>query len=342
MGDMQMLPQAIDSENIVIGTLLNYGNAYSKIADILTVDCFYNHKNKRIYGAIVSVCERGDTPDMIMVKNELAKTGEPLAYELVELAANSSAQIYNHALYVKEQFIRRQVITIAQQAVTQAYFTGLDIDDVINNLYDNIKNVYSNAASGVIHISEAVERMRENIKKNMLNKNKLPGSYTGFTAFDKRSGGLQPTDLVIVAGESSMGKTSFALSVANNIASYGDEIAIYSLEMSSMQLAARISSMNTGIPSNEILYSRLTNEQMERIETNINRICNTGIYIDERSTSNMDTIISSIRNMVRKPFLKFFHIWVPVMFQEAENTEEQLLTFESFEAATKFIDNISY
>lgn len=304
MGDMQMLPQAIDSENIVIGTLLNYGNAYSKIADILTVDCFYNHKNKRIYGAIVSVCERGDTPDMIMVKNELAKTGEPLAYELVELAANSSAQIYNHALYVKEQFIRRQVITIAQQAVTQAYFTGLDIDDVINSLYENIKNVYSNAASGVIHISEAVERMRENIKKNMLNKNKLPGSYTGFTAFDKRSGGLQPTDLVIVAGESSMGKTSFALSVANNIASYGDEIAIYSLEMSSVQLAARISSMNTGIPSNEILYSRLTNEQMERIETNINRICNTGIYIDERSTSNMDTIISSIRNMVSKYNIK--------------------------------------
>ena len=304
MGDMQMLPQAIDSENIVIGTLLNYGNAYSKIADILTVDCFYNHKNKRIYVAIVSVCERGDTPDMIMVKNELAKTGEPLAYELVELAANSSAQIYNHALYVKEQFIRRQVITIAQQAVTQAYFTGLDIDDVINNLYENIKNVYSNAASGVIHISEAVERMRENIKTNMLNKNKLPGSYTGFTAFDKRSGGLQPTDLIIVAGESSMGKTSFALSVANNIASYGDEIAIYSLEMSSMQLAARISSMNTGIPSNEILYSRLTNEQMERIETNINRICNTGIYIDERSTSNMDTIISSIRNMVSKYNIK--------------------------------------
>ena len=304
MGDMQMLPQAIDSENIVIGTLLNYGNAYSKIADILTVDCFYNHKNKRIYGAIVSVCERGDTPDMIMVKNELAKTGEPLAYELVELAANSSAQIYNHALYVKEQFIRRQVITIAQQAVTQAYFTGLDIDDVINSLYENIKNVYSNAASGVIHISEAVERMRENIKTNMLNKNKLPGSYTGFTAFDKRSGGLQPTDLIIVAGESSMGKTSFALSVANNIASYGDEIAIYSLEMSSMQLAARISSMNTGIPSNEILYSRLTNEQMERIETNINRICNTGIYIDERSTSNMDTIISSIRNMVSKYNIK--------------------------------------
>ena len=101
-----------------------------------------------------------------------------------------------------------------------------------------------------------------------------------------------------------MGKTSFALSVANNIASSGDKIAIYSLEMSSIQLAARISSMNTGIPSNEILYSRLTNEQMERIETNISRICNTGIYIDERSTSNMDTIISSIRNMVSKYNIK--------------------------------------
>ena len=297
-------PQAIDSENIVIGTLLNQGNAYSKIADILTADCFYNHKNKRIYEAIVSVCERGDMPDMIIVKNELAKTGEPLAYELVELAANSSAQIYKHALYVKEQFIRRQVITIAQQAVMQAHFTGLDIDDVINSLYENIKNVYNNTASGVIHISEAVERMRENIKTNMLNKNKLTGSYTGFAAFDKKSGGLQPTDLVVVAGESSMGKTSFALSVANNIASSGDGIAIYSLEMSSIQLAARISSMNTGIPSNEILYSRLTSEQMLRIETNINRICNTGIYIDERSTSNMDTIIASIRNMVSKYNIK--------------------------------------
>ena len=298
--DNMQLPQAIDSENIVLGTLLNERNAYAEIADVLTEDCFYNPKNKRIFGAIACVCERGDIPDMITVKNELSKTGEPLAYELVELAAGNSAQVYKHALYVKEQFIRRQVIGIAQQAVTQSYLTGVDIDDVINGLYENIKNVYNNTASGVIHISEAVERMRENILTNMKHQNKLPGSRTGFRYFDKRSGGLQPTDLIIIAGESSMGKTSFALSIANNIASSGDEIAVYSLEMSSIQLAARISSINTGVPSNEILYSRLTQEQMMRIETGINRICNTGIYIDERSTSNIDTIISSIRNMVSK------------------------------------------
>ena len=95
---------------------------------------------------------------------------------------------------------------------------------------------------------------------------------------------------MIVAGESSMGKTSLALSICNNIAE-NDNIAVYSLEMSSMQLASRITAMRTGIPANELLYSKLTQDQFERMELNVNRICNLGIFIDERSTSNASSAI---------------------------------------------------
>ena len=294
------LPQAIESENVVLGTLMNERGAYATVADILTPECFYSEENQRIFTAIASVCNRGVLPDMISVSQELGKTGEPMYYEISVLAGNTSAQIYHHAMVVKEQFIRRQVIHLAHRTAADAYSTSTDIDEVINTLFENIKNIYNNSSSGVIHLSDAVKRMRENIFTNMKQVNRISGSRTGFSILDKRSGGLQPTDLIIVAGESSMGKTSFALSIANNIATSGDEIAVYSLEMSSVQLAARITSMNTGVPANELLYSKLTQEQLERVETGVNRLCNTGIYIDERSTSNIDTIIASIRNMVAK------------------------------------------
>ena len=298
------LPQAIESENVVLGTLMNERNAYAEIADILTTDCFYLEENQRIFTAITSICNRGVLPDMITVSQELGKTGEPMYYELSVLAGSTSAQVYHHALVVKEQYIRRQVIHLAHTTAADAYSTATDIDEVINSLFETIKSVYNTSNSGVIHLSDAVKRMRENILANMKQVNKISGSRTGFSELDKRSGGLQPTDMIIIAGESSMGKTSFALSIANNIATSGDEIAIYSLEMSSVQLAARITSMNTGVPANEILYSKLTQEQMERVEIGVNRLCNTGIYIDERSTSNIDTIIASIRNMVAKYNIK--------------------------------------
>lgn len=294
-------PNSSDSEMIVLGTIMNERGAYDKVIDVLTPDCFYNARRKQIFNAIKAIKELGDFPDMVRVSHEL---GIDFMYEVAEIAGYVSAEMYQHALIIKEMSMRRKLIKLTWTASEQAYSNSADIDDTINSLIDNVKEIYNESTSGIIHISDAVETMRENIKENMSVKQKSSGSLTGFNDFDNKSGGLQGTDLIIIAGESSMGKTSFALSICNNVAENDNNIAIYSLEMSSMQLAARISAMRTGIPANEILYSNLTHEQYERIELNVSKICDLGIFIDERSTSNIDSIIGSIRNMKAKYNIK--------------------------------------
>ena len=143
------LPQAIESENVVLGTLMNERNAYAEIADILTTDCFYLEENQRIFTAITSICNRGVFPDMITVSQELGKTGEPMYYELSVLAGSTSAQVYHHALVVKEQYIRRQVIHLAHTTAADAYSTATDIDEVINSLFENIKSVLTQVIRGL-------------------------------------------------------------------------------------------------------------------------------------------------------------------------------------------------
>lgn len=111
---------------------------------------------------------------------------------------------------------------------------------------------------------------------------------------------LQKSDLIIIAGETSQGKTSLAVSMMRNAALSGAKIAMYSMEMKKEQIAARILSMESGIPANQIMYSRLTESQVQAVDRGVGNITGTGIYFDDRSTSNIDTIISSIRYMKLK------------------------------------------
>ena len=128
----------------------------------------------------------------------------------------------------------------------------------------------------------------------------LTGTPTGFEKIDVKSGGLQKSDLIIIAGETSQGKTSLAVSIMRNAAYYGAKIAMYSMEMKKEQITARILSMESGVPANQIMYSRLTDSQIQAIDKGIGKVSGKGIYFDDRSTSNIDTIISSIRYMKLK------------------------------------------
>lgn len=131
----------------------------------------------------------------------------------------------------------------------------------------------------------------------MSGKTDLTGTPTGFDKIDGKTGGLQKSDLIIIAGETSAGKTSMAVSMMKNAAIAGAKIAMYSMEMKKEQITSRIISMISGIPSNVILYSPLSGMQLENVDRAVDTVSKMQIYFDDRSTSNIDTIISSIRQM---------------------------------------------
>jgi replicative DNA helicase len=141
----------------------------------------------------------------------------------------------------------------------------------------------------------------DNISKNFKGTGALTGDPTGFRPLDKRSGGLQTSDLIIVAAETSQGKTSFAIKLAMNC---GCPIAFYSMEMKKEQIAARMISISSGVPANEILYSKLDGGQIQQIDRGVAKVENLPVYFDDRSTSNIETILSSIRMMKIKYGIK--------------------------------------
>ena len=299
MKEDRPLPQAPESEKLVLGSIMSR-SAFSEVSEILNPDCFYSPFHKNIYENILKITERGDFPDAITVTNEMRKSGDVNPYEIQQIAFCTTFDHYQHACILVDKHIQRKLIEIGESMVLKAYSGNEDITDIVANATDSLGSLFTNYENNILEMREAIELMVKNVELNSSETTKPTGSKTGFTEFDKRSGGFQKSDLIIIAAESSQGKTSLALSMVRNMAMENTKVALYSLEMRAMQLAARFTSMESGIPANQILYGKFDRNMFERLDGSIGRLLKTGIYIDERSTSNLDTIINSIRTMVAK------------------------------------------
>lgn len=294
----RQLPYAKESELLVIGTLMNERNSYSEVKDLLTVDCFYNDFHKEIFLAIKSIAERGDRPDSMMVLNEMRKANANAdAYELTKMSLYSTYDVYQHAAVLFDKCIRRKFFEIGSYVSNSCFNEDEDITEVIERARELLEKTYDIPQNALKSLSDVADDVYKQIDLNLSSCGTLTGSDTGFRELNQISGGFQKSDLIIIAGESSQGKTALMLSLVRNMGLTGSRMAIYSLEMRNVQLAARLISMETHIPSNQILYSKLDSQRIEVIDKNLTRVCKSEIYFDERSTSNIDAIIASIRTM---------------------------------------------
>lgn len=298
-------PQAIDLEESVLGALMTEGTAYDRVANLLHVETFYKEANKKIFAAIKTLASMSQPIDMLTVVEQLTKDGTidevGGAYKitLLTMQVSSASHIEYHAQVIAEKYVAREVIRISSKITEMAYDDSEDIFNTINFANENLKNLDINAEGGILNIVESLELMIENINKNSSEAKSHSGTQIGFKKFDERSGGFQTSDFNVIAAESSQGKTSLALSMARNMAVDGSKIAIYSLEMKAMQVAARLTSMETGLPANVLLYSKFDKEMYQQLHGGIGRLTRSEIYIDEKSTSSLSSITASIRTMVK-------------------------------------------
>ena len=290
-----------DAEKLVLGTIMTNRDALEEAREMLSKECFYNPFHQEIYKAIIQVASSGDRPDMITVKNKLVANGikfEP--YLFVSIASNQTVDLGKYAARLHDLAIRRKFYEIGQYLVSNSYTEAEDILDVTNAVSDQLSSLFKSSSSVISTINEGLESVYHMINENLKGGKPLTGTPTGFEKIDNKSGGLQKSDLIIIAGETSQGKTSLAVSIMRNAASLGAKVAMYSMEMKKEQITARILSMESGVPANEIMYSRLTESQLQSVDKGIGKISGKGIYFDDRSTSNIDTILSSIRYMKLK------------------------------------------
>lgn len=290
-----------DAEKAVLGTVIAERDAIEQVRDILTEECFYNPFHAEIYKAVLQVVSSGNRADLIFVKSKLEENG--VKFDIVEymkIVSCHTFDLYQYASRLHDLRIRRAFYSIGQYLVSNSYTEAEDIEDVAKKVNDDMASLFKSSSTTVSSINEGIENVYKMINDNLSGSKPLTGTPTGFEKIDSKSGGLQKSDLIIVAGETSQGKTSLAVSIMRNASISDAKIAMYSMEMKKEQIAARILSMESGVSSNQIMYSRLTDSQIQAIDKGIGNIIGKGIYFDDRSTSNIDTIISSIRYMKLK------------------------------------------
>ena len=288
-----------ECELCVLGTLLSERNAIHQVRELLNPKCFYVDFHSEVYCAILAMTDRGDRADIVNIMPELKKrTIKFKPYDIAFIAQNHTFDLVQYACRLNELEKRRSIYDMGQYLVTNGSNESEDIEDVIQSANDKLSSIFGSLDNHVKmagdYMSEVYQRVNDN-----LNSISIPGTPTGFHEIDDK-GGFQPTNLIVCAAESSQGKTAFANAIALTAAKSGTKIAFYSMEMSGAQLMTRLAAIESGIPVSTLTNEKLTNEQIRSFDRSVASLSKLGIYFDDRSTSNIETILASIRSIVIK------------------------------------------
>ena len=299
MTDTAVMPNSPEAEKLVLGTLITESDKLNDVRELLPLDAFYNDTYKGVYKAILSLADKGERIDVITVMAECPKIGiKIMPAELLDISNNYSPfGIEEHVAILGEKLKRRKFFEIGALLQANAHAETNDINDVLEEVKERLDNIFTSSNDNVFTLKQALEDVNTIISRNMSGVSMLTGDPTGFKELDAKSGGLQTSDLIIIAAESSQGKTSLAIKMVMNS---NVPVAFYSLEMKKEQIAARMLSIASGISSSEILYSKMDDLKIQQIDRGVGKIYDKPVYFDDRSTSNIETILASIRMMKAK------------------------------------------
>ena len=313
IANLRIPPHSIEAEQSVLGGLLLDNAAFDKITDLVGESDFYRDEHKRIYRQIRKLLERSKPVDVVTVAESLDLAGEGsetggLAY-LGELAANtpSAANIRRYAEIVRERAILRQLVTAGDEIAGSAFNPlGRDpkqlLDEAEAKVFAIAEGGFRNQ-TGFQHINplltQVVERIQELHDRD--NPSDLTGVSTGYHDLDSKTCGLQPGDLLIVAGRPSMGKTSFALNMAEHVAiEVGLPVAVFSMEMGGTQLAMRMLSSVGKLDAQRVRTGRLNDDEWSRLAFALGKMHEAPLYIDETPALNPIDLRARARRLHRQ------------------------------------------
>ena len=299
-------PQAVEVEEAVLGALMLERDALSTVIDILKAESFYKESHQKIYESIVQLFNNSEPVDMKTVVHQLRKNGTLEivggAYYIAELTSkvNSAANIEYHARIIAEQSIKRELIRISSEIQQEAYEDTIDVfqllDKAEQSLFDvsesHIRKNYDKMSS---LLSQAIQEIED--RKNK--EDGLTGVPSGLSALDRITSGWQPSDLVIIAARPGMGKTAFVLSTLRNAAiDFKKPVAIFSLEMSSVQLVNRLISAEAELESEKIKRGDLADYEWEQLLHKTAKLSDAPIFIDDTPGLSILELRAKCRRLV--------------------------------------------
>ncbi len=304
-------PQAVDLEEAVLGAMMIDKKGVDDVIDIIHAEVFYKPAHQFIYDAIFTLFENSEPIDLLTVSNQLRKNQKLDAvggdFYLVNLSqkVSSAAHIEFHARIILQKFIQRRLISISSEIITNSYDETVDVFDLLDSaetkLFDitqgNLKKS-SEAAHNLV--AQALKKIEE-----ISNQEGMSGVATGFTKLDQLTSGWQPSDLIILAARPGMGKTAFVMSMAKNMAiDFDTPVAIFSLEMSSIQLITRMISSQTGISSEKLRKGNLETYEWEALNVKVKSLSNAPIFIDDTPSLSVFDLRAKARRLVSQHGVK--------------------------------------
>lgn len=285
----KMLPNATEIEESVLGALMIDGTAIDKVIDLLRDNIFYKREHQLIYKAIIALYSNRHPIDIHTVTEQLRKDGTlddvGGSYNIALLTAKiaSSAHIVYHAQILVQKYLARELIGICSDMQAKAYEESTDIEDLLQDTEGRIFDLSQNRIKkGVTQIAPVIEEAIERLKKAAACVDGMSGTPSGFYQLDKITSGWQKSDLIIIAARPAMGKTAFVLSMAKNMAvDKRIPTAIFSLEMSSVQLVNRLIVNVCSITSDKLKKGDLEQHEWKQLDAKVPRLQGTPLYIDD-------------------------------------------------------------
>lgn len=305
-------PQAVELEEAVLGALMLERDALTTVIDILKPETFYRDSHQEIYRAILELFNRSEPVDILTVTSQLRKTGKLEiaggAFYITELTTkvNSAANIEYHARIITEKAIKRELIRIASEIHRDAFEDTVDVFELLDkteqSLFDvsevNIRKNYSDMRS-IMH--QAITEL----EARKLHSDGLTGIPTGFTSLDRVTSGWQKSDLIIIAARPGMGKTAFVVSAMRNAAvEFNHPVAIFSLEMSNIQLVNRLISAEAELEGDKIKKGTLKDYEWEQLIHKTARLAEAPIFIDDTPALSILELRAKARKLVSQHKVK--------------------------------------
>jgi len=307
------LPNNIEAEQSVIGSILVSNEIFDEINMIITSKNFYDPMHQKIFSAIEKLIYNGTLANPITLKNYFEKEKDEINVPdyLIKITkfSTSSRQTIEYSKLIYDLFVKRELIKISENIIDTAKLNDLDHDgqSIIENFEKSLFDLAEKGSfsSSLVKFDEAVKMTIEMASSAYKNDEGIVGVPTGLTDLDDRLGGLHKSDLLIIAGRPSMGKTALATNIAFNAAKKIQEdgrkstVAFFSLEMSSEQLSTRILAEQSRIKSNDIRRGRISEDQFDKfIETSKN-ISELPLYIDETPAISIAALSNRARRIKR-------------------------------------------
>lgn len=297
-------PQAVEVEQAVLGSFMLESDAY--LLHPISPDVFYKSEHQKICTVIQEMAREQKQIDLLTVSRKLHE--KELLHEIggtlyiTELTSRvaSVSHLSSHILILKDKYLRREMIRMSAELQNEAFDESVDLNDIVESAQAIFLKLMGDETESIKSFTEISRDVESVMIQNSTSKIKSVGIPSGFKKFDDFAHGMQPGDLVIIAGETSHGKTMTAINIVKNAALLGYACDFHSLEMSSKQLVSRIIAIESGISSKDILFQRMTIEGVQHVSNNIYKLDGLPVYFDDRSTASVYKICASVRRMVLK------------------------------------------